>query len=81
MAAVTAFGLGGGIWRPLDISLFANKNEAVVAAPDIILESGREGGAYGGYQSAMRRKKRIKEDDEEFMQMAKVALAEIIKHL
>ncbi len=43
MAAVTAFGLGGGIWRPLDISLFGNKTPDVTA-PVLSLATGTQTG-------------------------------------
>ena len=54
----------------------------VSATPAVEAErEGREGGAYGGYQKAMRRKKMIRQDDEEFMQMATQALTEMLRKL
>ena len=55
------------------------------AAPPVVegvpTEAGREGGTYAGYQRGKRQKQRIKEDDEEFINMAQYALKEMLKHI
>ena len=54
------------------------------AAPPVVegvpTEAGREGGTYAGYRGK-RQKKRIMEDDAEFIKMAQDALTEILKHI
>ena len=78
---VTRFGIGGGIWQPIDISLFGNKEPGdVVTPPTTPSAEGKFGGAMGGYTRTQKRKKlkALIADDEEFMNMVAQALPELI---
>ncbi len=54
---------------------------AAPAVEGVPTEAGREGGTYAGYQRGKRLKKRIMDDDAEFIKMAQGALKEMLKHL